>query len=231
MVKRFYQLATVDFRDSNYAILLDGKVVKTPAGNQLLLPSCQAAQLIAQEFMAQDDSIVPSSMPVTRIANTVLDGIVNDPQAIIEDILRMAAHDLLFYRVSEPQALVKRQDECWDALLDKTYELTGAHFNVTYEIATILQPSESMKLLGVFLRRFDTPFALGAVHVMASLMNSALIALLASTKEISLDQAWQAAHIEQDWGVECWGKDGEMAKAKSQDFAQVKAAYELFHAL
>ncbi|WJW79838.1 ATP12 family protein [Bartonella sp. TP] len=230
-MKRFYKLAKVDFKDKGYAVLLDNKIVKTPAGNQLLLPSFQVAQFIAKEFMAQNDVIMPSSMPVTRIANTVLDGIVSDPQAIIEDILRMAAHDLLFYRVQEPQALAKLQGECWDNLLDKIYELTGAHFNLTYELTHIVQPSESIKLLGMFLRRFNTPFALGALHVMSSLMSSALIALLISAKELSLHQAWEAANIEQNWCIESWGSDDEIVKARLQDFEQVKAAYDLFHAL
>ncbi len=100
---------------------LDGRVVKTPARQNLVLPTRAAAQLIADEFTAQEKEIDPAQMPATRLANTAIDGIVNDPQAVLEDVLRFASSDMLCYRAGSPQRLVQRQTAC----LGSDYRLGG----------------------------------------------------------------------------------------------------------
>ncbi|TIO37375.1 MAG: ATPase, partial [Mesorhizobium sp.] len=62
--------------------------------------------------------IDPVTMPVMRLANTALDGVASDPQAVLEDVLRFASSDLLCYRADGPQGLVDRQNRLWDPVLD-----------------------------------------------------------------------------------------------------------------
>lgn len=61
--KRFYKAVAVVERDGQFAVELDGKRVKTPARQDLLLPNRALAQMIADEFAAQDKDIVPARMP------------------------------------------------------------------------------------------------------------------------------------------------------------------------
>ena len=46
-------------------------------------------------------------MPVYRLVNTAIDGVANDPQAVLEDILRFSSSDLLCYRADAPDTLVR----------------------------------------------------------------------------------------------------------------------------
>jgi chaperone required for assembly of F1-ATPase len=101
--KRFYKEVSVGPSENGFAVLLDGKPVRTPARNLLELPTEAAAKVVAGEFAAQADEINPALMPATMLANTVIDGIAPDPQPILEDIVRFAGSDLLCYRAEGPK--------------------------------------------------------------------------------------------------------------------------------
>src|SRR3979409_2050408 len=72
--RRFYKEATVQQRDGTFILLLDGRTAKSPGGNQLALPCLAAARALAVEWSAQDETIDPEAMPLTRIVNSAIDG-------------------------------------------------------------------------------------------------------------------------------------------------------------
>jgi len=74
-MKRFYKEVSVSARDGGFAVLLDGRPVKTPAQNNLVLPIQALALAIAAEWREQGDEIIAASMPLLRLANTVIDGV------------------------------------------------------------------------------------------------------------------------------------------------------------
>ena len=67
-IKRFYKNVDVKQVDSgnNWAVLLDGRTLKTPAKNQLLVPSKELALAIAMEWDSQVKHIKSYSMPLVR---------------------------------------------------------------------------------------------------------------------------------------------------------------------
>src|SRR4051794_21537124 len=99
--KRFYQTAGVgDGRP--HPLLLDGRAVKTPAGNTLAAPTLSLAQAIASEWDAQGERIDPAAMPLTRLANTVIDGVAPDPAPVAKEVAQYLGSDLVCYRASTP---------------------------------------------------------------------------------------------------------------------------------
>src|SRR5215475_2389681 len=97
--ERFYKEARVDDASGgNAAILLDGKPVLTPSRRPLAAPSLALAQAIASEWDAQTEVIDPARMPLTRLANTVIDGVSEKSQPVVDEIAKYLASDLLFYR-------------------------------------------------------------------------------------------------------------------------------------
>src|ERR1700686_4605479 len=117
-MNRFYKDASVAARDGGHAVLLDGKPVKTPGGNALLLPTEKLASAIAEEWRGQGEEIVATTMPLLRLANTVIDGIAANVDGWIGAILRFGENDLLCYRAHQPPELVARQKAGWEPLLD-----------------------------------------------------------------------------------------------------------------
>src|ERR1700732_3510230 len=75
--KRFYTTAGVVEAANGFAITLDDKTVRTPSGRPLAAPSRQIADAIAAEWEAQQETIDPLTMPLTRFANSVIEGVVD----------------------------------------------------------------------------------------------------------------------------------------------------------
>ncbi|MEQ8448294.1 MAG: ATP12 family protein [Nitratireductor sp.] len=229
--KRFYTQATVSVGDSGHEVRLDGKPVRTPGRALLALPNAAAAELVAGEFAAQGEIIDPMTMPVTRIANTVIDGVAHDPQAVLEDILRFAASDLVCYRAGSPERLAALQAEAWDPVLDWALTRLGARFVLAEGVMHVEQPRESIAAVGVHLRARSDPFRLACLHVMTTLTGSALIALSLEDGAIDLDHAWAGAHVDEDWNIAQWGEDAEAARKRAMRFADIAAAHALMATL
>ncbi|MFC0245295.1 ATP12 family chaperone protein [Falsochrobactrum ovis] len=206
--KRFYEKAEIAELDNGFTVQLDGRSVKTPARNLMLLPSAAAAEIVAEEFRAQKDVVDPAKMPATRLVNTAIDGIALDPQAVIEDILRFAGTDMICYRAESPKELVARQTERWDPLIDWMDSL-GARFSLAEGVMHVEQPREAITAFGAQLSSFKHPIALAALHTMTTLSGSAIIALAVAKNEISAEEGWSRAHIDEDWTIEHWGEDAE----------------------
>ncbi len=229
--RRFYQAATVAPVEDRFAVHLDGKPVRTPGKALLALPTEPAAALVAQEFSSQGEVIDPMTMPVLRLANTALDGVATDPQAVLEDILRFASSDLLCYRADAPEGLVERQNEHWDPVLDWIRGALGARFNLAEGVIHVGQPRESIAVLGAHLAQRADPQRLACLHLMTSLTGSALLALAVESRALGAEAAWKAAHVDEDWQIEHWGRDAEAMARRALRHRDFMAAVSLLDAL
>lgn len=231
-VRRFYREAGVDAADEGgFSVTLDGKGALTPGRKPLRLPTRAAARLVADEFAGQGDTLDPQTMQVTRLANTAIDGVATDPQAVLEDILRYASSDLVFYRADGPEGLVARQAEAWDGVLDWAHSALHARFILAEGIIHVEQPRESIALVGAHLAARVEPFRLAAIHVMTTLMGSALLALAVDGGVLSAEQAWAAAHVDEDWNIAQWGEDAEAKARRTWRRAEMMASAALVEAL
>ena len=115
---RFYQRAEAgEAGEGGVPVLLDGSPVRTPAKAALAAPSRELAQALAAEWDAQRDTIDPARMPLTRLANAIIDGVVKKPEPVAAEIEKYLGSDLLFYRADEPEGLVAAQAQHWDPVL------------------------------------------------------------------------------------------------------------------
>ena len=66
-MKRFYKDVTVAPRDGGYAVLLDGRAIRTQGGGKpQIVPSEALAQALAQEWADQGETIDPTRFVVHR---------------------------------------------------------------------------------------------------------------------------------------------------------------------
>src|SRR5262249_51147882 len=68
------------------------------------------------------------------------------------------------------------------------------------------------------------PWRLGAVHAVTTLTGSALIAIALARGALSVDAAWAAAHVDEDWNMEFWGRDQLALEHRAARFAGMQAA-------
>lgn len=229
--KRFYKQAGIAECDGGHAVQLDGKQVMTPGRRPLVFPTAAAAGLIAAEFDAQTEVINPMTMPATRLANTSIDGVADDPQAVLEDVLRYSSSDLTCYRAESPEELVRRQAEAWDPVLDWARSAMGARFILAEGVMPVEQPRETIAVVGAHLNQRKEPLRIAALHVMTSLTGSALLAMAVEAGEIDVDTAWAAAHVDEDWNIDLWGEDAEAAAMRAARYSEMSAAAAMIAAL
>lgn len=228
--KRFYTDVTIAQVEDGFAVLLDGKTVKTPLRNALVLPTPPAAELVMAEWQAQVDVIDPGTMPITRLVNTARDSVAVSMDEVLDDIVRFSGSDLLCYRADGPQELVARQSEKWDAVLTWLADRHGAALLQTSGIIHVQQPEAALDAFRQALRGYDHAFALAGLHLMTSLTGSAILALALADGHLSLEEAWALAHLDEDWTDEHWGEDAEAQARRKARFIDMQAAHLLFTA-
>ena len=68
---------------------------------------------------------------------------------------------------------------------------------------------------------------------MTALSGSALLALAVAEARMTAEEAWQAAHVDEDWQIGQWGEDAEAAARRAahrRDFAAAARLLSLLEA-
>ena len=224
-MKRFYKNVTVDETAEGFRFLLDGKPVRTPARQPLLLPTHALAEAVAQEWRAQADEMQPAAMPLTRLVNTVLDGVRATREQVIATILRFGENDLLSYRAEAPVELVARQRR-WNDYLDWVSGRHGARLAVTSGIQHVSQSPETLDALRrAVAGRSD--FDLAALHVLASITGSLVLGLAVLDGRLTPQDAFELSRLDEAYQAERWGSDREAEERAGRLAAEMHHAAEL----
>jgi chaperone required for assembly of F1-ATPase len=220
--KRVYKAAAVAEWEEGFRVLLDGHPARTPRKAELVLPTRALAEAVAAEWEAQGERIDPATMPLTRLVNTASDGVAGREAEVRADIVAYACSDLLCYR-AEGGELARRQRSVWDPILAWATETLGAHLVVVEGIMPVAQSETARASVARALERYDA-LALTTLHVVTTLTGSALLALAHAHGRLSAEAAWAAAHIDEDWQVEQWGKDAEAGARRQLRWQEMQAA-------
>lgn len=221
--KRFYKDVHVSEDDSGFIVTLDGRQVKTPRRESLQLPTCELAEAIAAEWLAQHDVIDPATMPLTKLCNSAIDGAQPAMALVIDDIVKYSGHDLICYRADGPPALAGRQTELWDPVLAWAERSLGARWQCALGVMPVTQSAQSAQAVRAALAE-ASPFQLTGLHELTTLTGSALLALSYKAKHLTFDALWQAAHVDEDYQIAQWGEDAEAGARREVRYLEAKAA-------
>ena len=228
--RRFYEHAgSAAAANGGFVVQLDGKPARTPAGRVLAAPVASLAEAIAAEWQAQRDAIDPATMPLTRLANSIIDGVSDRAHAVAAEVKKYLASDLVCYRATSPQKLVERQALHWDPIVAWAAETLGARFLVTDGVIHMAQPEAALAAGSAAIPQ--DAWRLGAVHAATTLTGSALIALALAAGRLSAEEAWTAAHVDEDWNIEQWGEDELAMERRAFRFAEFAAAATMLRSL
>jgi chaperone required for assembly of F1-ATPase len=221
--KRFYKHAGYAAAEGGFAIQLDGKAARTPKRSVLAVPDERLAAALAAEWNAQQDVIAPAAMPLTRIVNTAIDGVAANAAAVRADVVAYAGSDLICYRATTPDGLVKLQRDAWSPLVDWAARELGATFRVVEGVMYTAQDAEAVAAIGRALADYDA-IRLAAIHTITTISGSAIIALAVARGRLTGAQAWTAAGIDEDWQIAQWGEDPEVATRRAERRRELVAA-------
>jgi chaperone required for assembly of F1-ATPase len=100
----------------------------------------------------------------------------------------------------------------------------GARFDLTAGVKFIAQPPEALAAVARIVSETQRPFALAALHSATTLTGSAILALALGKGRLSVDEAWAAAHVDEDFQIEAWGADEEAMARRASHRAEFDAA-------
>lgn len=226
--KRFYETAGVREEGGLFHVALDGRTVRTPARKSLAAPSRALAEALAAEWQAQGEVIDPARMPLTRLANSIIDGVADARDEVADDIVKYLNSDLLFYRAEGPEALVNQQAAAWDPVIAWAREALGARFVLAQGVVHAAQPAEAIAAAKKAMSRDH--WRLGAMHSVTTLTGSGLLALALAAGAIAPEEAWRAAHVDEDFNMATWGRDAQALARRDYRAADFNAAVTVLKA-
>lgn len=228
--RRFYTEAAVSREGDKWAILLDGKPVRTPEKNHLATEHETLATLIAEEWAAQGDLIDPTTMPLTRLLNVSIDGAPGARDALADEVAKYAETDLVCHLADGPSELRARQEAGWG----RWREWAGKKLNIVLVpvegIIASQQPDASLKAARDHAASLDD-LRLTALTWAMALYGSAVLALAVEQGELDALDAFDLSRIDETWQIEQWGEDDEAMDVVARRRADADAIGQLFAAI
>ncbi|HPF45767.1 MAG: ATPase [Alphaproteobacteria bacterium] len=213
-MKRFYKQVTVDHENGGYFVLLDGKKVKTPEKSPCLIPTRKMAEAVAREWDDQDKEIIPATMPIFKLVNTAIDRVKKRRDEVIYEMVSFAGSDQLCYRAEAPDTLVRLQNSTWNPLLD----WLKVNFDIKLKLSTgiifVEQDSEQLDKFRTIFENLES-FELTALYTMITVTGSVTVGLSLFKEHLSLEQAWEAGHLDENFQASEWGIDEEAEQRRS----------------
>ena len=186
-MKRFWKNAVAVERDGGWGVELDGKPLRTPAREPLIVPTSALAEAIVEEWKLVEDEFDPRAMPLTGLANAAIDRVAPDKQAFAAGLARYAEGDLACYRAEGPPGLVDRQGLSWDALLgwgrrrfDVDFLTTSGVLHVDQPTATVERLAHAVGALDAFRLAGLSPLVAGGLGPHAGAISVGPAAIAAS---------------------------------------------------
>ena len=225
-MKRFYKDVAAVQVAGGWQVTLDGRAVKTQAGNPQVVPTRALAQRLAGEWDAQGEKLDPTGCPLRDMTDFAIDQVAPDMQASVAAIAPYGDTDTLCYRAEEGDTFRARQDEAWEPILTRVEQREGVRFVRASGVLHAPQDGTTMAALVTRLAAMD-PFTLVAVHNMAAIAASLCTALAALEEGADIDALFASGNLEEDWQAEKWGWDGDALARRDSRLAGFTLAAQL----
>lgn len=208
--RRFYARVDTAPAEGGFAVRLDGRTPRSPAGRPLVLPNAALADLVAEEWAAQGEYLTGATMPATRLAWTAIDRTAAVRSETAAEVARFAATDLVCYFAEHPAGLVRRQHEQWEPVICWAERALGVIFRRAHGIAHQTQPPATLDRIAALAAETDD-FTLTGLAYGAALFGSAILAFALQRGEITADAAFKLSRLDETFQEERWGLDAEAA--------------------
>lgn len=218
--KRFYEKADAASNEHGYGVLLDGRQARTMGRYPLACRSKALAEAVAGEWAAQGEHIDRTKMPLTALLSAAIDGAEEKTGEWRTEVLSYLGSDLVCYRASQPDALVKRQGEVWDPFLEWFEMEYGARLVIVTGLIAEPQPDDALEAVRRRLSAQPPEMLLG-LRTATAITGSAVLALALWKGAFTLDAIFSASRLDERFQEERWGVDSE-AKARE---AQIEAEF------
>jgi chaperone required for assembly of F1-ATPase len=197
--------------NGGFCVRLDGHDLRGPKGTTLILPTQALAELVAEEWAAQGETLEMAKMHATRLANTAAEAVHGAREATARSVAHFAGTDLVCYFAAEPAGLAERQTRLWGPLLDRAQAESGLTFVRAVGIVHQAQPAATLARVEALALALDD-YALTGLAFGAALFGSAVLAIAVLHGWLTGEEAFDLSRLDEAWQEEQWGIDAEAAE-------------------
>ena len=224
-MKRFWERAEIEEDGGGFVIRLDGKPMRLPGGETLLIDQRPLAEAIAAEWRSPPigRDVTPNLLPLTQLAATARFRIAAAPAETAASVAAYARSDLLCYRAEEPPDLARRQHAAWQPWLDWAAQRYGAMLVVTRGIGLVDQTPRALAGLASAVAEQDA-HSLAGLGVMVPIMGSLVLGLAVAESMLEADEAYRLSVLDEVFQEEHWGRDQDAVAQRDLAAQEVRMA-------
>ncbi|OBZ75918.1 ATP synthase mitochondrial F1 complex assembly factor 2 [Grifola frondosa] len=169
---------------------------------------------------AQETLLKPHALPMTSLASRAIDAFGEEKthKEVRAQLLQYLETDTICYHADEPAALVSLQEKHWKPLLDWSRSTFDIEINVSDSFLFSSQPPDTLRKLDEVMSKFDQ-WEMAAMERSTYTSKSLLIALALVKRQITVEQAALAAHVEVNSQIARWG---EVEDTHDVDFHDIR---------
>ncbi len=222
-MRRFYKTVSLESDLDGNLVLLDGRRLRSPGKAVLRTKSKGLAAAIAEEWDAQEETVLPMSMPMTQLAFTAVDRVHSNREEIETSIAGYIDSDLVSFRVEDPADLAERQADVWQPYV----EWFSGEFDVNVPVTTSLLAGSGAQGAAETVRGRLKPMddaELAAMSVMTQAMGSVVLSFAVFLGFADPNDAALASQLEETYQRELWGEDREDLARRQSLIADVIAS-------
>lgn len=224
-MKRFWTDTSIAAEPGGFTLLLDGKPMRLPGGESLVIDRRALAEAIAAEWRQPTlgEEVQPQDMPLTQLAATATLRIAPSPAETAIAIAAYGQSDLLCYRVTEPETLASRQHAQWQPWLDWAAQRHDALLLTTTGIGFVPQNPRSLAALARAVSGHDA-HGLAVLGVVVPVLGSLVLGLAVTDGALGPEEAYTLSCLDELFQEERWGQDREAAERRAQAARDMVAA-------
>jgi chaperone required for assembly of F1-ATPase len=226
-MRKFYKNAEAVAIDGGFAVELDGKRLKTPAGRPWILPNEKLARAIAAEWHAQSETVIPATMPLMQLAATAYDHVPEARKDMIVRLLPYMESELVCLRAEHPETLVRLQESLWQPPLDWFNQRYDIHIEACRGLGAVDVPAGGHERMHNVLDSLDNLELIG-VQTATLGAGSLVLGLALYEKKMTAAEVFAAAELESTYQIEIWGGDKELTARRESVRTELASTAEWF---
>ena len=214
-MKRFYSQVEINAAETGFEVRLDGRVLKSPAKSDLVLPNRVLAEKVMAEWQNVEDEIKPQHMPYFSSAATVIDRVMPNRDVLNTELVGYVDGELICYRASEDEAeLAAQQTQSWDEWLLWLAQAEQVTLTPTTGIMPVSQDDAALSRAAELIAEIDD-WLFSCLYRNTTLSGSFTLSLAALRGQIDTDRLFDLAFLDELYQNRKWGQDAEAAERQT----------------
>lgn len=204
LLPRLYKNVAVQQAEQGWVVMLDGRQLKTPGKNNLVLPTQTLAMAIAAEWEYQDArSIRPFTMPLMSLAATAIDQ-PKPRELVIGSMMEYLHTDSLCLREEDHRKLSNLQDKIYAPVFEFYEKDMKLALKTTTAIFGVDQSPETTEAIKSYMNGLDS-WDLACLESLSAAARSVLIGVAQMHGIVTPESALKLARLEENYQMEEWG--------------------------